>query len=106
MRLPSTTTPLQALFLLNDPLVHEQATKFAVRVTQASSTDATRIDNAYQLALNRSPTTDDRATCEAFLTQYRQQLATLKLPADQVETQVWSAFARAILSGNEFVFVD
>jgi hypothetical protein len=105
VRLPSTT-PLQALFLLNDPLVHEQATKFAVRVTQASSTDATRIDNAYQLALNRSPTTDDRATCEAFLTQYRQQLATLKLPADQVETQVWGAFARALLSGNEFVFVD
>ena len=35
-----------------------------------------------------------------------EKLATLKTNGDQRELQTWSAFARALLSVNEFVFVD
>src|SRR5204863_6628528 len=48
-RLPSTT-PLQALFLMNDPLVHEQASKFAARIMAVASTDADRVTASFQIA--------------------------------------------------------
>ena len=43
---------------------------------------------------------------EEFLQKYRDKLTALKVPADQLERQAWEALARALLSGNEFVFVD
>ena len=107
VRLPSTT-PLQALFLMNDPLAHNVAAKFSQRVL--SNTDAkgetARLTLAYQLALSRLPTAEELAECAKFLQRYRTRLTMLKTPANQVETQAWAAFSRALLSGNEFVFVD
>ena len=52
VRLPSTT-PLQALFMMNDPLAHNVAAKFAGRVIAGGKDDAARLGFAYQLALNR-----------------------------------------------------
>jgi hypothetical protein len=104
-RLPSTT-PLQALFMLNDPLAHAAATKFAARVTAGAADDPARLTLAYRLALGRTPTDDERKECTAFLRTYRNRLAALGTPADQRETQTWAAFARALLSANEFIFVD
>src|SRR5205807_1408714 len=54
VRLPSTT-PLQALFLMNDPLAHQVATKFARRIVAAAPDEAGRLAGAYRLALNRLP---------------------------------------------------
>jgi hypothetical protein len=105
MRLPSTT-PLQALFLMNDPLTNNQASKFAARVIAATSTDSARIDLAYRIAYSRLPAADELQDCSLFLQRYREKLTALRTPADQAEPQLWAAFARALLSGNEFVFVD
>src|SRR4029077_9668911 len=52
VRLPSTT-PLQALFAMNDPLAHAASAKFAARVISQSFDDPARIADAYQTALNR-----------------------------------------------------
>ncbi len=51
-----STTPLQALFMLNDPFAHKQADNFAVRVGLAFADDAKRVDYAYRLAFGRQPT--------------------------------------------------
>src|SRR5262249_6404849 len=40
----TSTTPLQALYLMNDPLVHAQAKAFAARVLTEGKDDATRIE--------------------------------------------------------------
>jgi hypothetical protein len=105
VRLPSTT-PLQALFMMNDPLAYNQASKFAARMIAAASAESARIDLAYRTALGRSPDSDEMQECTVFLQKYREKLTGLKTPADQVEPQAWAALARALLSGNEFVFLD
>ncbi len=105
VRLPSTT-PLQALFLMNDPLVHAEAAKFAMRVLGTASDEPTRVSFAYQLALGRPPASDEQHDCAEFLRNYRDKLAELKTPSDQLDPKSWAALARVLMSGNEFVFVD
>jgi hypothetical protein len=104
-RLPSTT-PLQALFMMNDPLAHASAAKFAGRLISAGSDTPARLETAFQLTFNRSPDVTEQHEAEEFLAAYREKLVALNTPASQVELQMWSAFSRALLSGNEFVFVD
>ena len=105
VRLPSTT-PLQALFVMNDPLAHAESTKFATRAMSMGLDETTRIAAAHQLAWNRPPTSDELQASTEFLDLYRARLAELKTPPDQVDLKAWSALARALLSSNEFVFVD
>jgi len=105
VRLPSTT-PLQALFLLNNPLAHRSATRFAGRILGAAPDENARVNFAYEVALNRPAAAEELHECGEFLQQYRAQLAARKTPADQLEPLAWAALARALLSANEFVFVD
>ncbi len=105
VRLPSTT-PLQALFVMNDPLAHAESAKLASRAIGSATDDPARITAAYQIAWNRSPSSDEQQECAGFLKQYREQLAELKTPPDQAELKAWSALARVLMSSNEFVFVD
>lgn len=105
VRLPSTT-PLQALFLMNDPLAHASAEKFADRAIAGGGNEQARLAAAFRLALVRMPTTDEVAECRDFLQQYRERLTALKTPASDIERSSWVAFARAFLSGNELIFID
>ena len=105
VRLPSTT-PLQALVAMNDPLAHAESAKFAARAVAAAADEPARITAAYQMAWNRPPSSEEQKECADFLKQYRDKLAELKTPPDQVEHKAWSALTRVLMSSNEFVFVD
>ena len=53
----NTTTPLQALSLMNDSFVQRQANRFCQRVESASGTNrGAQISLAYRLAFGRVPT--------------------------------------------------
>jgi hypothetical protein len=106
---PSTTTPLQALFSMNDPLLHQCAEGLATRHQGSIPDNTARIHALYLRALCRKPSADEEQRALTFLSQYRAALAehpsaaTEKTPA---ETRVWTAFARALLATNEFVYLD
>src|SRR5262249_12596328 len=70
VRLPSTT-PLQALFMMNNPLAHREAALFASRMIASAPDEAARIALAYQVAFNRLPTADEQQECVEFLQKYR-----------------------------------
>lgn len=56
-----TTTPLQALSLMNDPFVLRQAAAMAGRVrVEAGCDPGSQVDRAYQLALARNPRPNER----------------------------------------------
>jgi hypothetical protein len=65
-----------------------------------------RLTFAYRLALGRPPTADEQHECASFLQEYHSRLIALQTPADQLQLRTWSAFARALLSANELVFID
>jgi hypothetical protein len=56
-----STTPLQALTLLNDPVFFEASQALAVRVLQEKTGgEGERIEHAYRLCLGRAPRTEEK----------------------------------------------
>ncbi len=101
VREPSTT-PLQALFMMNDKFAHEQAAKFAARVQQGEPDEARQIERAFLALYARPPQPDELALAADYLTNLRTKLAAKKLPTDQT----WPSLARALLGANEFLYLD
>jgi len=111
-----STTPQQALTLLNDPSFVEAARALAERVMPAPSSD--RLTLAFQYVLGRPPSTRERSSMERF---HASQLAAFKerpadartftsignrpVPAglDRVELAAWTAVGRALLNLNETI---
>lgn len=101
-----STTPLQALFLMNDPFVHEQAARFAGRVLSEAEGDANRIDRAYRLALGRNADPEEVGSGVQFLSEARGRLHESGIADADLERPSWEALVRVIFRLNEFVYVD
>jgi hypothetical protein len=85
-----TTTPLQALALLNNALVLRTADDFAGRLRREAGANVDRqVCQAYLLAYGRPPDADELALARAVVRQHG--LAVL---------------ARALFNSNEFLYVD
>ncbi|HEX7378048.1 MAG TPA: DUF1549 and DUF1553 domain-containing protein, partial [Pirellulales bacterium] len=102
----ATTTPLQALYLLNNELVHEQAARLAARLLNERPATAARVERAYQLLLSRPPTPDEAAQAADFLARAQAALEKSGAPADRLTALAWQSFARSLFLLNEFVYVD
>ncbi len=103
---PITTTPIQALFMMNDAFAHEQADKFAVRIGLAVREDRDRIDYACRLAFGRPATSDEIQLGEEYLRDCAAALKETELPADQQGRAALASYARVLFSSNEFIYVD
>lgn len=90
-----TTVPTQALFFMNDPLVHDSAKALAARVAGEKSS-AEQITAIYRLALQRLP--GDREM-EAILALFPPGIS--RLPQTDL-----ASVARVVFSGNSFLTVD
>lgn len=97
----TSTTPLQALFLMNDPFVHGVAEKLAVRLLVERNDDLGRIERAFELLYARPPTSDERDLVLAHLARLRE-----KLPQEHRESRAWESVVRGLLVGNELVYVN
>jgi hypothetical protein len=103
---PLTTTALQALFLMNDPFVHDRAATWAAHLECFASQDSLRIDRAYQEALARPATLREIEMGDEYLRTCRAALAEVGVPEGERPHAAWASYARVLLSSNEFVFLD
>jgi cytochrome c553 len=101
-----TTTPAQALFLMNDPFVHEQSAALARRLASAGTTDAQRIERAYPLVLGREAGPPQVAEAVDFLSRYRQQTLAAGGTPENAKLAALAAYARVLLTSNEFLYID
>jgi hypothetical protein len=111
-----STTPLQALTLLNDPVFFEASQALAVRLLQEKDGSADkRIEHAYRLCLGRAPRPEEKERMIQYL-QQRKELLTRKpesiekvFPAktiegvDPVEAALWIGVSRVLLNLEEFI---
>jgi mono/diheme cytochrome c family protein len=81
-----TNVPLQRLYWMNSKFIEEQARALAERL---HGDNAARIREAYRLLLARDPDAEE-----------------LKMGLEYVPKASWPSYARALLSSNEFEFVD
>jgi hypothetical protein len=110
-----SSTPLQALNLLNDPVYFEAAKALAVRVLQnGAPTWRERLDYAFRLCLGRPVTAREADSMAGMFAQQRALLATRPDEAralfpnwlDGIETldgALWTAAARVLLNTDEFL---
>jgi Protein of unknown function (DUF1553)/Protein of unknown function (DUF1549)/Planctomycete cytochrome C len=101
-----TTTPLQALYLMNAPFVHEQSAALAGRLLARPGEEGERIRYAYELTTGREPDAEEMQTAQTFLTRYRQKLAATQVPEGQRAERAWAALGRVMMTSNAALFVD
>lgn len=102
----ATTTPVQALYLMNDPFVHAQADEFAVRVALAFDSLPRRIDYAYRLAVGRPATVAEIRQAQLYLDKVRFDLTQAKVEEEMLNRKALASFLRVLLSSNEFLYLD
>ena len=97
-----TNVPSQALALLNDPFILQQAQRWADHlVSQSSSSGQDRINRMFRIALSRPPTAGEIGRFQSLAAQ----LASWKAVAPEQLLQsreIWKEIAHAILNLKEF----
>jgi hypothetical protein len=102
----SSAMPLQALYLLNNRFVHDQARRFAGRLAGDGPDAEAHVRLAYVRAFGRQPTAAECERAGAFLRDYERGLAAEGLPADRRAVEALAGLARVLLASNEFLYVD
>lgn len=96
----NSNVPAQALILLNDPFVHEQADWMAARLLAEGQDDSARIDLAYKLTLGRAPTASEKEAIEKYLAESRASGG-----GDAEVRAAWKDVCHMILNLKEFIYV-
>jgi hypothetical protein len=85
-----SNVPAQALILLNDPMVIEQARLWADRIgAMPAPDDRGRLDRAFRLAFGRPPSDDEARSCLDFLGRGG-----------------WADLCHVLINMKEFIFID
>ena len=96
-RMPSTT-PLQALFMMNDPFVHAQAAQFSTRLCE-NGCDTDRIQRAYLMIFGRPARTEEVQSAIDYVHRHRQNTS-------GKEDEAWTSLIRGLFASNEFLYID
>ena len=100
-----TTTPTQALYLMNSPFIHQQADGLARRLMAEENDPSARARLAFEITHGRRPADDQIAAALDFVSAYRTRLAS-DGDAAMHEQAAWSAFSRVLMTSNAFLYVD
>ena len=100
-----TNVPAQALTLMNDPFVSEQATLWAKKtLSDSSATSEQCIDRMYHEAFSRGPDASEVTAGLQFLSEQAKRYG--KDIDDEPKFEaVWADFAHALINTKEFIFV-
>ena len=84
-----TTTPIQALTMLNSPFMMRMADEFSARISERHTELGEQVEQAYRDTFVRPPTSEEKARARAFAQEHS-----------------LSALCRVLLNSNEFLHLD
>jgi len=128
-RRQSSTVPTQSLMLMNSQFILDQAARFAARLkTEAGDDRARQVARAWQLAFTRPPTEQESTEALDFLSRQEERLKKAaekagkeektkdekpakdekpkSAPKPTPELQALTDLCQALLSANEFLYID
>lgn len=101
-----SNVPAQALILMNDPFVVEQAKRWSGKLLEDSRlTYSERVQRAYVAAFARPPTDSELAQAKAFFAIQGEALG-IPLEQSELDGRVWSDFCHVLWNVKEFVFIN
>jgi cytochrome c553 len=95
-----SNVPAQALVMLNNPFVLQQAEQWAKRVLAAPGGAEDRIRAMYATAFGRPPTTDELTAATAFVAEQAKEYGTPDHP------KAWTDLAHVLFNAKEFIYVE
>ncbi len=102
----ATTVPTQALFLMNSPLMIEQARATAKRLLghSGSGSDLERVRELFQSAYARPPSSAEEQRSINYLAGF---VGSPAVHSDQdYRLESWASLCQAVLGSNEFLFLN
>lgn len=94
-----SNVPAQALALMNNPMVVEQATVWAKRVLSQPGSAAERIHRMYETAFGRPPTDAERADALAFLAERSKEIGA------EDDPRAWADLCHVLFNLKEFIYL-
>ncbi|MEO7653192.1 MAG: DUF1553 domain-containing protein, partial [Bryobacteraceae bacterium] len=113
VRRVTSTSATQTLALMNGEFIRAQSERFAKRVLSAETAagdvekpglDRDAVTRAFRIALARKPTASELDLQLSFLDAQRSRYPDLK-PADRT-LRIYADLCQALLSANEFIYID
>jgi hypothetical protein len=102
-----TTVPSQALYLMNNDFVQEQAEALARRLTREGGRDgAERLRNAFLLVYSRPPTEAEGRKAKAFFDRFVQEARMEDEDREKAGYLAMKSFCQALLASAEFRYLD
>ena len=102
-----SNVPAQALILMNDPLVIEQAKRWAERtLADSTQTAEQRIESMYLTAFTRRPTNPEVREALSFLTSHPGSPSDAKSDSNKVPREVWTDLCHVLFNVKEFIYVE
>jgi mono/diheme cytochrome c family protein len=95
-----SNVPAQALVMLNNPFVLQQADLWAKKVLSAPGTADERVREMYLSAFGRGPTNAERDAATAFVADAAKEYGKPDSP------KAWGDLAHVLLNAKEFIFVE
>ena len=99
-----TNVPAQALTMLNDPFVIEQAKKWSAALLADGATTEQRVRHMFELALSREPTVAELTLALEYLAELatEQSVATNDISGNAL---IWQDLAQSLFCLKEFIYV-
>ncbi len=100
-----TIVPTQALYLMNNPFIHEASRRITQSLVQIDS-PAIEIDRLYWKCLGRGASEDEIERAIQFLARYEAAQANVESTSVSIRSSSWAALVRTLITRNEFLFVE
>ena len=103
----TTTIAPQVLFLMNSKFVSERTRDLAKTLLEdPTRSDAERVQSLFQRAFGRAASNEEIDRAIQFVSAYAHKQLEHKSESADARLQAWQSLCRAILSTNEFVYVE
>ena len=103
----ATVVAPQALFMMNGTVVLKHTRIMAEQLLKRTDLDDTgRIRDAYERALSREPSPKEIDGALSFIAQIDHAMEARKTDPAERRTFAWQSFCKALLSSNEFIYLN
>jgi hypothetical protein len=101
-----TTVPAQAMFMLNNRFVREQALAVAKQLMAAPLDDSTRMQSVFVWVLGRPPAGDEVDLGIQFVNSYATVQRQSGVSDSDSRMRAWQSYCQLLFCLNEFIYVE